>query len=423
MNFKRFMKQKLHSFLKYFLVLIFCGIFLTPVFSFSATQQELKEAADAKARELEELNQQIKAVQGELQNTQQEKQTLQSEVKKINSNLNQLNLNLKSGQVLVEKLDYEIEAAQYDILSSEEKVQQKQEAVAELFRKMQLNSHMSSPLFVFLKNENLADCFFEMQNLIGFQKNLNNEISQLINLVDELDGHVSHSLNKKTQKEKEVINLSYLKQITEDQKDEKATLLSVTQNKESIYQKQLEDLRKRQEEINSEIDALERNLKDEFSSSDIPERVGGFLSWPVKLARDGGKGVVSQYYGEKSHLYGGKPHNGFDIAAPVGTPVYAGADGFISGVGDNGRYQYGKYVLIEHNRNMTTLYAHLSKQVVKKGQDVKRGDLIGYVGNTGYSTGPHLHLGLYISSSLNTKVFSGAGVVPVGITLNPLDFL
>lgn len=84
-----------------------------------------------------------------------------------------------------------------------------------------------------------------------------------------------------------------------------------------------------------------------------------------------------------------KMHSGIDFTAPVGTPIYATGNGRVEAVGaDSG---YGRRVIINHGYTYKTLYGHMSKFAVKTGQQVKRGDLIGYVGNTGTSTGPHLH--------------------------------
>ena len=82
-------------------------------------------------------------------------------------------------------------------------------------------------------------------------------------------------------------------------------------------------------------------------------------------------------------------HTGVDLSAPKGTPVYATADGVVSR--EKGGSGYGIVVIINHGYSYQTLYAHLSKKVVKPGQKVKRGELIGYVGNTGLSFGSHLH--------------------------------
>jgi len=84
-----------------------------------------------------------------------------------------------------------------------------------------------------------------------------------------------------------------------------------------------------------------------------------------------------------------RPHTGVDITAPRGTPVYATADGVVSK--QQQASGYGTTVVIDHGYSYHTLYGHLSKKIVKPGQKVKRGELIGYVGNTGLSVGPHLH--------------------------------
>lgn len=91
-----------------------------------------------------------------------------------------------------------------------------------------------------------------------------------------------------------------------------------------------------------------------------------------------------------------KMHNGIDFAASIGTPIYATADGTIAKV-DVRFSGYGKMVEIDHGFGYRTRYAHMHDFAVKKGQHVKRGDLIGYVGNTGLSTAPHLHYEVFIN--------------------------
>lgn len=91
-----------------------------------------------------------------------------------------------------------------------------------------------------------------------------------------------------------------------------------------------------------------------------------------------------------------KMHNGIDFAASIGTPIYATADGTIAKA--EVRFSgYGKMVEIDHGFGYRTRYAHMHDFAVKRGQQVKRGDLIGYVGNTGLSTAPHLHYEVFIN--------------------------
>lgn len=82
-------------------------------------------------------------------------------------------------------------------------------------------------------------------------------------------------------------------------------------------------------------------------------------------------------------------HRAIDYAAPIGTPIRAVGDGLITYAGWNG--PYGNFISIRHNGTYSTNYAHLSRFAVKNGQRVKQGQIIGYVGSTGFSTGPHLH--------------------------------
>lgn len=85
-----------------------------------------------------------------------------------------------------------------------------------------------------------------------------------------------------------------------------------------------------------------------------------------------------------------KMHWGMDFTAPKGTPIYASGDGKVTRA-DNNSSGYGKHIRIDHGYGYLSLYAHLSKYNVKRGQKVKRGDLIGFVGSTGRSEAPHLH--------------------------------
>ena len=100
---------------------------------------------------------------------------------------------------------------------------------------------------------------------------------------------------------------------------------------------------------------------------------------------------LTSSYGMRTHpVTGGRRrHKGIDLAAPRGTPIYATADGIVSKAS---RFStYGLYVSIEHGGELQTRYAHMSRIAVAYGAEVNKGDIIGYVGSTGRSTGPHLH--------------------------------
>lgn len=119
------------------------------------------------------------------------------------------------------------------------------------------------------------------------------------------------------------------------------------------------------------------------------------LIWPVT-------GRITSEFGEKRST---GTHTGIDIAAPTGTPILAPADGTIERTFSNSIG--GNQIIIEHAAGLKTGYAHLSTTDVKPGQRVRRGQQIGRVGNTGRSTGPHLHF----------------SVTLLGIRQNPRDFI
>ena len=104
-----------------------------------------------------------------------------------------------------------------------------------------------------------------------------------------------------------------------------------------------------------------------------------------------GQVVLTSSYGMRTHpiLRRRARHKGVDLAAPRGTPVYATADGIVARAE---RFStYGNYIQIEHGGELQTRFAHLSGYAVAAGDRVRKGDLIGFVGSTGRSTGPHLH--------------------------------
>jgi murein DD-endopeptidase MepM/ murein hydrolase activator NlpD len=166
--------------------------------------------------------------------------------------------------------------------------------------------------------------------------------------------------------------------------------------------------------------------------ADCLERTGTF----------GNKFCLTQYFGNtafaQSGAYNGKGHNGVDFGVPPGTKVTAALAGTVVETGNtdavSGCLSYGKWILVRHPNGLSTLYAHLSAISVSAGQQVVTGQLLGYSGNTGYSTGPHLHFTVYASSGVNVvrlgdvKAITSCGAARVPVAgfeayLNPLDYL
>lgn len=118
-------------------------------------------------------------------------------------------------------------------------------------------------------------------------------------------------------------------------------------------------------------------------------------------------GVVTSSYGYRVHPITGNYsfHNGVDLAVAQGTAIYASRSGYVSTATYN--YVYGYYVTINHMDGYSTLYGHMTHYIVSEGEYVTQGQVIGYVGSTGYSTGPHLHFTIYYNGS----------------TVNPMEYI
>ena len=134
--------------------------------------------------------------------------------------------------------------------------------------------------------------------------------------------------------------------------------------------------RREEEELHQMLGSLQRELAQMIAA--LPS------DWPVEGRVVSGVGMrPSPWTGTEEF------HSGLDIPKPVGTPVHASGDGVVESVGEMGGN--GRNIVLAHGQEITTQYAHLSKILVSEGEHVRKGQPIGLVGNSGRSTGPHLH--------------------------------
>jgi murein DD-endopeptidase MepM/ murein hydrolase activator NlpD len=151
-------------------------------------------------------------------------------------------------------------------------------------------------------------------------------------------------------------------------------------------------------------EASRQEVSFEELAQDMKERKSLWEStpsiWPVK-------GWLSSGFGKRISPFTSRltMHNGIDIATRQNTPIIAPADGLVNHMGYHSRL--GKLVKINHGHGIQTIYGHLAKAEVRVGQKVKRGDVIGLVGNTGVSTGPHVHYEVFVN----------------GLPVNPLRYI
>lgn len=135
-------------------------------------------------------------------------------------------------------------------------------------------------------------------------------------------------------------------------------------------------------------------------------------------------------------LYADGTHNGVDFRAPLGTLVKALADGIVAGIGDTDiqcpGVSFGRFILIKYNNGLASTFGHLSLIKVRTGDKVSRGQVVGYSGNTGYSTGPHLHVSVYAKDAVEIKTLPSKScpgkvltqpISPINAYLDPMYYL
>lgn len=193
---------------------------------------------------------------------------------------------------------------------------------------------------------------------------LNNKVVETVDTSKEAEELVSEIKNNEID---ENINLSIVEKYTNNSDEVKTNDLEVAKvNIENKVSKTIKEIEEQEAEKNA-----------------IAEING------IKLATIPVTGTISSRYGVRSRIRRSN-HTGLDIAATTGTPIKVMADGVVTNASYSG--SYGKLIKVDHGNGVETWYAHTSKMYVKKGQEVKAGDIIAEVGSTGNSTGPHLHL-------------------------------
>lgn len=394
----------------------------------AATEAEnLRREIDARNAELKQILEEREQIIRQLEEAGAQKSSLQRELRNIDATIRQLNLSIKANQLILERLELEIESLGDKIQNVEKNIESQKATIAKLFVELQQKDR-ENLLIIFLKNKSLAESVSEAQSIVDLNLSLTESAEKLRKFQQDLIYKLNEEQSKKRQREFERINLINRQEIVQNQKSVKNRLLAETKNQEKIYEQQIAELDERQAAISAVIEEIERKLRESFDPSLVPLKRPGVLAFPVENP------YITQFYGETKFAqkaYRSKTHTGVDFRAPLGTPIFAAYDGRVVAVDNNDqgtsrwrKYQYGLYVLIEHENNLSTLYAHLSKTAVKKGDVVKQGDLIGYSGNTGYSFGPHLHFTVYWASSVQyKKIPPAAGLVPVGVTIDPIDYL
>jgi len=424
-----------------FLSLVFLFVFTLP--ANAAIIDELKGKISDKTSKIEEIKSEIAQYQKEIDSLGGYADTLKNSILKLDVTRKKLEADIRYTQTKINSSTLKIEELSLEIASKSTAIKKSNESIGEIIRKIN-EAESGSLVEVVLSNDTFSSFLDDIENLKQLQSVVSRNVKELEKLKADLE---KIKLENEGQKRSLVNSRSELgdqKQITENNKTKKARLLTITKNKESNYKKLITKKEEDKKQFEEELRELESQLRFKLDPKTIPHAGSGVFSPPLPDVayvscydrNTKAKNCVTQYFGNtrfaKSGAYNGKGHNGVDFRAEMDTPVKAVLGGEVIAVNNKVAYmcQYGRWVLIKHNDGLTTLYAHLDIVKVDKGQEVNTGDLIGYSGDSGYATGPHLHLGTYASKAVKFKEYtcnSGATLtIPVAAYsgyLNPLDYL
>ncbi len=400
------------------LATVFSFAMLWPLTGQGALIDDLRRQIDDKSREIQRLEDEARRYQADITANQKEQTTLASQIAKIASRIAKLSLDIRLTEAKISKTEYQIEQLGLEIQNRASEIEGEKRILAQAIRV--LSSYDGEAMVsLVLKNPTFANFLDQVQYLTTLQGEIQRRLDGIKVLKARLEEEKDDLEAKRGELQDLRGDLGAQRQLSSDQRAERENLLKQTRNQEARYQVLLKDVQKRQLEIQQEIIDLEDKLRRAINPAGIPGARPGVLAWPLE-------GVLTQRYGPTSATGfindGYQFHNGVDIAASFGSSVRAARDGTVAGVGDLGRWAYGRWVAIRHDNGLVTLYAHLSLVAAQPGQAVKRGDVVGYEGSTGFSTGPHLHFTVYASDTFKL-VERPYGVLPIGGSINPMDYL
>ncbi|HMO78580.1 MAG TPA: peptidoglycan DD-metalloendopeptidase family protein [Candidatus Paceibacterota bacterium] len=428
-----------------FLIICLIGFFIItnqPQNTSASTTEidRLSKEIDQKRTELQKIDAEIAKQRQALQSVSGRANTLQNTLAQLEASRKKLLVEITKTETKIIETELLIDKIGFEIKQKESLIKQNSDALASSMRKI---NDLNSKSFVekILGYESISDFWSDLEQTEILKNKINLEIIELKKIIDDLG-------NKEIEKQQEKNILSVFKQelasereSVESTKKQQDDLLKRTKNEEAEYQKILaENLRKRQS-FERELMDIESKLNILIDPKSYPAPRNGILSWPLDSIRVTQAFGGSQFAKTNPHIYGRPFHPGTDFAAPVGTRVKSVYQGKVIGLGNTdaypGCYAWGKWILVEHPNGLTSLYAHLSSISVVVGQEVSTGQMIGLSGNTGVTTGPHLHLTIYASQGVKVGKYGeyrpgGTGCAATGATgpfadlnayLDPMQYL
>ena len=416
-------------------VLIILVVLASPPIAIAQSPTEIQQQINNHNSEIKKLDEEIAEYQKQLSATSAKKNTLQAKLDELNLSIKKKNAEISQTQNKIDTTKLEIKQLAGNIETARQSINVNSVGLGESIRALSIAE--DQPIAAQVLSEGTQDVWNDIVVSQRVQSAVRTHIKNLAAAKQEYTDTKTATEAKQAQLVKQQQTLKTQQGSLSAQKTAQNDLLKQTQSQEANYQKIIAQKKMQQAAFEDALNNLQTQLQYTVNPSTITVAGKGILRYPVDNV------IITQYFGNtpfaSSGAYGGKGHNGIDLGASIGTPLRAAASGVVLATGNTdatrGCYSFGKWVFIKHPNGLGTMYAHLSQISVSSGQQVATGQLIGYSGETGYATGPHLHFGVYVASATQimrlgdatkkTTPCSGVmmPVAPVSGYLNPLNYL
>ncbi len=398
----------------------------------------LQNEINQRGNRLTEIDAEIAKFEAELSVVGGEKKTLQSAISRLELERKKVNADISRTETLISSTDLEINKLVLEISKTQGDMSGTKDVISAIIRQ-EHQSGDTTLIEIMLGNKRLSQFWNKLDAYQSIRETLAEKVSELDSYQEILTGKRSTNENKRGELSSLKTQYSGQNEVLVNNKNEQAKLLEVTKNEEQTYQQLLASKQQAKEDIQREMRDFESKLQFVLNPSTVPTAGSAVFAWPLANV------IITQLFGgtefaaRNAAAYGGRAyHPGVDMGAPSGTAIMAPLSGTVRATGNTdavpGCYSWGKWTLIDHANGLSTLYAHQSAINVSPGQSVSTGEVIGYVGSTGFSTGPHLHFTVYAKEGVSVRKFNeiktvtscGPASTPVAATdayIDPMLYL
>lgn len=388
-------------------------ILLTALFSFAfvfniqtifaETVDQLNQKIDSYAERIKAIDKEIAEQKKLIQSTSAKAGEIKSQIDTLTATRNKLTKDISKTQNIISKSELTIEKIDIEITEKERKIQELQEGLSSSLRDLEKKSDKGL-LEVAFETGSLSDFFTQVVEIRKFKEDLINKKYELLDTNRQLSEKRTDEEKTKEELEKEKKILSGQHESVLSTEKVKSNLLSATKSEQSKYEQLLKEKEAQRQAFETLVRDIESQIKILIDPNSYPAPKKGILSWPLESIRLTQEFGGSDFAKNNPGIYGRAYHPGTDFAASIGTKIMSVSAGTVRDFGNTdaypGCYAWGKWILVDHDNGLSSLYTHLSSIIISRGQKVASGEVIGLSGSTGIVTGPHLHLSLYISQGV-----------------------